>query len=419
MRLALVNPPQPHLVEPGQIPSLGLEYLLASVRQHCPWVDSEIVDLSRESIEDARDALLPYDICAYTATSRDYNLVCDLAYRVQDDVASMQVIGGPHVTLTQDRRSVFQSVFKGEGERSIVRFLEDVRDGKPRSEYQAPQVQELDNLPFPLREGPHNGYAHIMGSRGCTHRCTFCASHGLWPGPVRYRSPANVVDELRTLVEKQGLNRFTLYDDNVTGRKQWLREFCRLVEPLKLKWRAQARVTDVTSNVVDMIMRAGCVDLGLGIESFDIDVLKMLAKGVTPQDHARAANAAYEFGLFTRLFMMISTPGETAHYTVNVNRAWLEALEGKYGVVQLYMFMPFPGCAVYEKPESFGVEFISKDMDLFQWYRERPNTQGKMERRLYSPITINGMTRDEQMVNMERMFAFVDGLQRKEGGLAA
>ncbi len=411
MRLAFVNPPQPYLEEPGQLRPLGLEYLLASVREHCPWVEARILDLSTTTPDAAVDALEDYDVCAYTATSVDYRLTHDLACRVRERHGSMQVIGGPHVTLAETRDPVWASIFKGEGERTIVQFCEDVRDGSVKRRYQEDPIEWLDSLPMPLREGFRPGErVHVMASRGCCHNCSFCASNGMWPGPVRYRSPTNVVVELRRLVKSHGIEDFTMYDDNVMARRGWLEEFCQRVRPLKLRWRAQARSDNVNPAALKHMRDAGCVDLGLGIESFDEHVLGMLAKGVRPGGHAHAIRAAHELGFHTRLLMMISTPGEAAGRTVDVNIEWLQRLKGQYGAVQLYIFMPLPGSAVYERPAAFGVQFVSRELDRFQWYGDRPNARGGLQQELFSPIAIAGMTREEQGENRTRMFAFVDGL---------
>ena len=83
-------------------------------------------------------------------------------------------------------------------------------------------ADDLDALPFPVREGPmarHLGIpaAFVVGSRGCFYRCSFCCIqtwHRAAIGPVyRTRSADNVADELVELRQRWGARIFNFHDD--------------------------------------------------------------------------------------------------------------------------------------------------------------------------------------------------------------
>ncbi len=65
-------------------------------------------------------------------------------------------------------------------------------------------LPSLDDLPFPesalyyqnscLRTLPLTA---IIASRGCPYKCTYCATNRLWKRSVRWRSPENVLNEIK------------------------------------------------------------------------------------------------------------------------------------------------------------------------------------------------------------------------------
>ena len=56
----------------------------------------------------------------------------------------------------------------------------------------------------------------ILTSRGCPGRCIFCASSNYWGHRYRARSPENVIEEMKSLVENYGIEEIQFTDDNLT-----------------------------------------------------------------------------------------------------------------------------------------------------------------------------------------------------------
>ena len=415
MKVALINPPQPYLVSPGEWRSLGLEYILGAIRKHCRWVDAKVVDLGAFTMEQAVRALQGYAVCAYTATTLDYKRACGLACAVRAKYNSVQVIGGPHVTVTKPRHPVWDVVFKGEGEETFIRFLHDWRG---EAEYIGKRIVDLDALAVPVREGLNGRPATIIGSRGCAFNCAFCASQGVWGNKVRYRKPRNVAEEIRTIRNDHETTHFDIFDENLMSSKTWLREFCQAVAPLGIEWRANARVDDAGAEHLTLMRDAGCMEVGFGIESFDDKVLTALGKKTTHLQNVAAIRAAHSVGLRTRLYMMISTPGESYKTTVDYNILWLgDKLKDQYDVLRFYLFIPRPGSPIYERPADFGVSVIRDDANRSSRDLYQRDATGLSCSPMPSPITIHGMTRQEQAENVERMFAFAQSIAQSKQAL--
>jgi len=402
-------------------------YLHSAICKACPDVWVDICDMSGTHMDNVIPRLVAgaYDVYAWTSTSLDYPLVEKLAQQIAGRTRSVHVLGGPHATAVDKHHHVFRAIFKGEAEATFPQFLRDLQAGEYQSVYAGARINQLDQLHFPYRGGPPQGRimfegaetsATIVGSRGCAHKCAFCASQCLWPGAVRFRTPASIAREVALLRDKGGITDFAFFDENLTSVTKHLEELCAALKPLRVHWRAQARVDTVDRSRLKLMREAGCREIDFGIESFDNHVLSVLVKRTSAAMNRRAIELAYDAGIPSRLFMMISTPGETHQETVDWNKQHLTELQGKYSVVNLYTFIPLPGTPVYENPGKYDVRIISRDLDRYNRHQYR-RENGDVVNEPWSPMEINGMTREEQMDNIREMHDFVNTLSETNRGI--
>jgi radical SAM superfamily enzyme YgiQ (UPF0313 family) len=425
MKLALTSPPTPYLVSSQAYGPLGLGCLSAYIRRELPWVEVKIVDLSsgRDMISAIID-LSGQDVCGWTATSLDYERVRGLARRVSrvNSNSVTHILGGAHGTALPERvdMTVFTSIIRGEGEVALKRCLLDMRyAGKAKPVYDPIPIPNLDALPFPDRpipeakqlQGGAAQSATIMASRGCPYKCAYCGTHAMWPGRVRWRSPYNVAAEVSRLHD-QGVTDFAFIDDNLTTNTLWLTELCRHLGDLGVRWRALSRVDRANPSVLRLMQRSGCTEICYGVESFDQDVLDRLDKKITYKQASRAIVDAAEAGLKTRVFLMISTPGETYRRTVDRNRVGLELLDPQIGMVTLNTFMPLPGSPIWNRPRDYGVRIVETDLSKMNRYHHGPGGENEP----WSPIRIDGMTYAEQLENIREMRACLANLGRENRG---
>ena len=98
-------------------------------------------------------------------------------------------------------------------------------------------IENLDELPLPakdffddMKKEISSGfyYAHISAGRGCYGNCSFCSMSCLTDKHNRrVRSPKNVVEEIKYLQEKYGINCFYFVDELFIDKTnlQWIYEF--------------------------------------------------------------------------------------------------------------------------------------------------------------------------------------------------
>ena len=419
MKLALVNPPYDHMVDPYAYPPVNLGYLAAIVDQKCSWVECSLLNLAGYTLEAAAECLKDYDICGYTATSPYYQSTLKLA-RMTARPGIRQIIGGVHVTVTNDRDPIFDAVFVGEGELSLVRYLTEIHESRPTSKVYRAEKTDINGLPFPLYTPGHKlNYAGssktavVFGSRGCPHRCSFCATREA-NGPVRFRSVDNIVAELRRLAS-QGVTSVRFMDDCFLARKSQALELCQQIEDLGLTWGCLVRANHHDPRLFEAMRRAGCTDVGVGVESFDDHVLDVLNKQVTVRMIEECIRALGDANLAVRVLLMASTPGETYRQTIDLNIEYLERL--KFYRLILSTFMPFPGCDIRENPSKYGVTIVEPDYSKYFFHLyQKIDAEVKLAS-LWSPIRIDGMTYDQQLENLARMREYVDHSKEVNRGI--
>ena len=419
MRLALINPCQPYLVEQHTQVPLGLLYLSAVLKRNCPDVQVQLVDASAMSVQEAVEEMGAFDVYGFTATSLDYPVVLDIREELQQRFPdAMHIVGGPHAMGEADvLNHGWHSVFIGEGEKTIIEFVKDWQiTGGVKRVYRGDNTVDLRKLPRPDRDAfpwlggrvlvteAHKRSINIMASRGCRFNCAFCAGRLIWGARTRWRTPEDVVAEIEECIEKYGVKIFRFSDDNLAANHRWLRKLCALVKPLGITWRSSVRVDCVTHDILKMMYDAGYKEIGFGVESFDPAVLKALNKEITPEQSLQAIHDAHDVGLAVRILMMISTPGESQK-TVDLNIAGLEECKGEFVDLALKIYKPLPGTPVWLHPERFGVTIASKDLSKYNFYVY--SAEGKL---LWSPLEIDGMTAAEQHENIVRMVTYGEGL---------
>jgi radical SAM superfamily enzyme YgiQ (UPF0313 family) len=158
---------------------------------------------------------------------------------------------------------------------------------------------------------------------------------------------------LRCLVREYGAKEIMFYDDTLVALKDRLKALCEMIisEKLGITWSCFARVDDVDEDLLSIMKRAGCWQIGYGIESASPRILEILDKKITPQKVRRAIDLTRRAGIKSKGFFMIGNFGETPDTIEETIRF---ALGLKMDDFQITNFTPFPGSRAYELAPRFG-----------------------------------------------------------------
>jgi len=86
------------------------------------------------------------------------------------------------------------------------------------------------------------------------------------------------------LKEKYNIDGIYFREDNFIANKKRTKEFCKSVKSLNIKWKCEARVNNLTEDVVKMIAEAGCKALYIGVESGNQRVLNLMQKDIKVEE---------------------------------------------------------------------------------------------------------------------------------------
>ncbi|MFH1046619.1 MAG: radical SAM protein [Candidatus Omnitrophota bacterium] len=397
MKIALLNPPSPFLIEQKAFAPLGLLYLASALKQTD--FDVQIQDLANRE-DDLESALerVSADIYGLSASTPQY----PYAEKIKDLIKkknsqALVIIGGAHPSSEPQEclGDGFDAVVIGEGERAIADIAREfqqsgkIASSRVKSEY----IKDIDTIAYPDREAIDiSAYAYevdgaqattLITSRGCPYNCAFC-SKDVWSNKVRYHSAEYVLTELKLLIEKWGFTHFLFLDDSLTLNKKRAEKLFAAMAPFNIRWRCYVRSDQITRELLAQMKDAGCIEAGIGVESASAEILKNVEKGVTIEQHTQVIQWCKELGIIANVFLMIGLPGET-YATVNETKEWFERVRpDKFG---FNIFYPYAGTPIYRQWQRYDIQFHDLSAQ-HSWVKGRKN-----EYRSY--VSTKALTREE------------------------
>ena len=413
--VALIRPPAFHVLGNlsyfGAIPPIGLAYVAAVLRDAGHRV--QVVDGSGERQQQAekmsdacpglyRFGLSPAQIVGRLAPDtevvgitnmfgHEWPTVRDIAERARTRFPNaFIVLGGENATacwetLLEECPAIDACVL-GEGEHTVLELVARVRLGLPLDGLRGVAVRgggapaslpqrltRLDAIPrpawdlFPMEHyfrahdafGVHRGRSiPVLATRGCPFQCTFCSSPSMWTTRYVTRPPADVVDEICAYVERYGIENVDFCDLTAIVKRDWILEFCRLLEErgIRITWQLPVgtRSEALDADVLQALYQTGCRNVTYAPESGSPRLLEIMKKRIRLPRLLESVSAAVKIGLVVRLSIILGHPEErradvweTAKLLVRT--AWMGCQD-----VSVLIFAPYPGSEDYRALRSSG-----------------------------------------------------------------
>lgn len=344
LNVCLINPPIREWTRPN-VPPLGLLLLSSVLRQAGHTVTIYDINghrFSRDQV-DTWSASARYDLYGVTGMITQWNYIRWLTETIKrHQPKSVIVAGGPVVSNCPDlfaqRMTAVDALVVGEGERAVLDVCRDVErrklqvnceatvstqpvDAKTRTGlvlqkvetnkpvYQADNIEDLDEIPFPDYENLDTTSVYLgnpvgamnvrkwidgnptpgqdirnlclLSTRSCVFRCRFCQPRYLGEKP-RIRSSKNIADEIERLVLDHGVKYVHFCDELTFFSKKMAAAFSdeliRRGLHHHITWGVPARIDVLDRSSMERMREAGCILLGLGVESLSETVLKAMDK---------------------------------------------------------------------------------------------------------------------------------------------
>lgn len=355
------------------------------------------------------------DIAAFSFMSQYRDRAIQLTESVRRKLGIYTVWGGIHSEVhPEDALKHADAVCLCEGERVLEDLLGNTpwRDGRPdfsgpipglsTADYPEPSgispcIDDLDELPW-IDMGPDDHYLldpiadriesltmqklesvlplmpgrnhtaikvfRVMTSRGCPHRCTYCANRikaERYPGRqyLRFRSPDHVLGEIHSVIRRfpfiQGIH---FFDDVFTAMKREnLEEICqRLKSEIGLPWYAQASPAILTREQLEMFIETGLVFIEMGIQTGSDRIREMYQRPESNETILHGASLVHEYRdklLTPHYHVILDNPWESrrdVRETLNL----LTRIPGRF-MLCLASLTLYPGTELAERAQREGI----------------------------------------------------------------
>jgi radical SAM superfamily enzyme YgiQ (UPF0313 family) len=194
-------------------------------------------------------------------------------------------VGGPGVSSAPEYyRDHFDVLFIGEAEHTWPQFIADWKAGRYRPEYRQVAKPEMVHSPLPRWDRVANDmkqylFGAVQTTRGCPFDCEFCDVIYIYGRQARHKSTDKVLEEVIAL-ERLGVERIFLCDDNFIGNPHYAKDLLRALIPVNNAFqRPVGFFTQITLNVakdnelLELLADANFLGLFIGIETPNVESL--------------------------------------------------------------------------------------------------------------------------------------------------
>lgn len=338
------------------------------------------------------------DLIVVSSSSFDARVAHEFAVRIKEQEKPPLLVGIGQSHYLNHRygglnEEGYDVILLGEPDEEFFRLFEQIRDhgsaGRKWRDYYWKcyndglrfMIEEPDRLAFPIytpeelekyrsifpvRISKRIVWGYLIATRGCPHGCVFCSEvmRVSISKRVRCRSAANVADEMAHL-EKQGANICSFQDDSFSANRRFVKALCRelIRRKSEMPWMARVRVDELDYELLGLMKKAGCVMLGIGVESGSQRIIEEMQKRVRPKQWGDLCRKVFcwtrQLGIGTNAYYVIGNPTETADEIEQTIRL---AMELNSDTIQVHFYTPYPGSKAWDQQKGFLENYDPTEM---------------------------------------------------------
>jgi radical SAM superfamily enzyme YgiQ (UPF0313 family) len=249
----------------------------------------------------------------------------------------------------------------------VYRRDQDVIDGGELIEYS----DHLEHLHSArkwldhLNPKSYEEYA-VRASSGCPFKCTFCH---IADRDNRFRRVADVLDELEILPSGSFVR---ILSSDMLQDSAWCRAFAEglISRRIDIRWETDSRFNWLTDlELLKTLKQSGCVELAMGLESYNPEILKAIKKGYRLEQIDRGIENLNAVGITAGVNMMIGHPLESGE-TLEATESFLRRVSPeKVRLIGIQFLRPLPGTPVSNEMTKSGL--LQKPLTYRELYKSR------------------------------------------------
>ncbi|MBI5238704.1 MAG: B12-binding domain-containing radical SAM protein [Deltaproteobacteria bacterium] len=374
--------------------------------EHLRFDGSFIYKYPEKTLKQIAELCKDADIIGFSFMSLYYDRAAQITEYLKKQFSTPVIWGGIHPTYRPEQSlENCDIICIGEGENSVIDLArkmsrgEDYTDvkscwfkrgGGVRKNEEGPIVHNLDALPFvdydlknhyvynwrstdivhigeavmkeqflrlPYFKDKHLLSYRTMTSRGCPHRCSYCASSAMMK--LRRRSVDNVVEELEQMLKRfDYIEIISFFDDTFFAAPiEYFEEFRdKYKKRINLPFHAQCSPTTISERKMALLTDAGLYYTEMGIQTGSDRVKRMYKRVESNQKIIGAAALLHRYGprmLMPDYHVILDNPWETREDVTETLKLLL-ALPGKFNL-QISSLVFFPGTELNERAKKEGL----------------------------------------------------------------
>lgn len=319
-----------------------------------------------------------------------------IAQKIRKERPEIKILfGGPHATLTaKECLSDFDCVdviALGESEKTILPIVDTLMGDQDFSNLKGVAYKKGDEIFVNERESllkneelaqytpvdyspveiTEKTMIELEAGRGCPFSCSFCSTSPFWGRKFRIKSVDEIIGEMKQFHELYAVKVFSLVHDMFTVNRQHLTEFCnRMIdEDLPFQWGCSSRVDVLDEEIVELMKKAHCFSIYLGIETGSASMQKKVNKNLNLEHALSIIRKINELGLEFTASFIYGYPEETIEEFRETIGMMQEIMMTGVRNVQLHRFMLLPHTEETDKIYQ-DVYFNDNDVD-FSIYDEK------------------------------------------------
>ena len=242
------------------------------------------------------------------------------------------------------------------------RFVVENPDSLPFPTYTADELNAYKSI-FPVKLAKKVVWGYLIATRGCPHGCVFCSevmrvSIGK---KIRSRSAVNVIDEMEHLAAL-GVNICSFQDDSFSTNRGFVKSLCEelIARNSRMAWMARVRIDELDYEMLLLMKKAGCIMLGIGVESGSQRIIEDMHKQPHPKPWRDQCRRIFSWtrrlGIGTNAYYVIGNPTETGE---EIEQTIKLAMELNSDSIQVHFYTLYPGSAAWEKYKKMLADYDS------------------------------------------------------------
>ena len=381
---------------PDSVFPLGLAHLTAALREAGHSVRWRDVLVPERSLEETLREWKP-DVAGISLRNIDdvlirkretfYDSLAEITRTIREHAGCPVVLGGSGFSIFPEallRASGADYGVAGPGEAAFPALIHALERGEREPEIpglvrlrdgqciQVPQCGRVDPtriadtdrpgsiVAYYLRTG---GMLNLQTQRGCSYRCCYC-TYPLIEGRGHRHFEAEAVADSFEQAARLGARYVFIVDSVFNSSQEHVATICEALirRKSRLAWGCFLRPQGITTELMDLMVRAGLAHAEFGSDSFSNTVLRAYHKGLTFEDILKSSECARRAGVDFCHFLIAGGPGETREtLRESFSNSQLLPVPVILAVVGMRIY---PGTALHR--QALAEKRITPETDLLQ-----------------------------------------------------